>query len=53
MPDDLFELHIEIELKKNRLVLLVERYGRQNPVVLRFSQELDKLIVEFQRRLAA
>ena len=53
MPHDLFKLLLEIELKKNRLVLLAERHGRTSPVVLRFSQELDRLIVEFQRRVAA
>jgi hypothetical protein len=53
MPIDLFALHIEIEMKKERIILLAERHGRTSPVVLRMSQELDVLIVEYQRRTAA
>ena len=53
MPIDLFALHIEIEMKKERLILLAERHGRTSLVVLRMSQELDVLIVEYQRRIAA
>ncbi len=47
MSLDFFQLYLEIELKKQRLVLLAERYGRTSPIVIAFSQRLDKLINKY------
>ncbi len=47
MSVEFFQLHLEIELKKQRLVLLAEKYGRTSPVVVAFSQRLDKLINKY------
>ena len=51
MSIDLFSLRIEIELKKQRLVLLAEIYGRKSPVFLALNDNLDKLIVEYYKRM--
>lgn len=47
-----FRLHLQVEFGKLRLVELAKKYGRQDPRVLRASQELDRLIVELQRSRA-
>ncbi|WP_081707595.1 aspartyl-phosphate phosphatase Spo0E family protein [Bacillus massiliigorillae] len=35
---------------KRRLSILVKQYGLTHPIVLKCSQELDKIIIEMQRR---
>ena len=51
MRDSTFSLHLQVILQRQRLELLIERYGREDDQVLAQSQKVDELIVELQRRL--
>lgn len=51
MPD--FILNLKIKIGKDRLIDLAAKYGREDRRVLRYSQKLDKLIVEIQERMLA
>jgi hypothetical protein len=47
----LFSLHLKIELKRQRLNMLAEEYGREDPRVLALSQQLDRDILELQKQM--
>lgn len=51
MPENLLLLRIAVA--KDRLVDLAHKYGRNDPRVVRYSQKLDKLILEVMRRRLA
>lgn len=51
MPE-IYRLQLKIALKRQRMVEEADKYGRNDPRVLRRSRELDRLIVEFQKKVA-
>lgn len=52
MRDNLFSLHLQVAIQRQRLSDLAARYGQGDPRVLAQSRKLDKLVVELQRRMA-
>jgi len=51
MRDDIYSLYLKVVLGRRRLEKLVNCFGLGDQRVVKYSQQLDKDIVELQRRM--
>ncbi len=51
MRDGLYSLYLRVVIGRKRLEDMVTRYGREDPQVVKFSQRLDRDVVELQRMM--